>query len=191
MNLRSTFGSVFALSAALALASEAVAVEYKVDPVHSTVMFRVKHMNASMAYGRFNAVSGTFALDSDPAKCAFDVTVKTDSIDTASPDRDKHLKNTDFFNAKQFPTIAFKSKSVASAGQGMFEVTGDLTMHGVTKPVTVKMEHTGSGKGMKGEALAGVEAVMTIKRSDFGMKGMVGPIGDDVRVIVSLEGAGK
>src|SRR5215212_9781855 len=87
---------------------------YKVDTVHSTAIFRVKHMNTSYAYGRFNDISGQFSLDDqDPAQSRFDFVVKTDSIDTASANRDKHLKGPDFFNAVQYPTITFKSKSVA------------------------------------------------------------------------------
>lgn len=181
----------FALAAILApaLLVPASAADYKVDPVHSSVVFRVKHMNASYAYGRFNAIAGSFAIDAaDPARSKFDFTIKTDSIDTANPGRDTHLKNADFFNAKQFPTITFKSKTVASAGKDTYEVTGDLTLHGVTKPITVTVEHTGTGKDMRQNSIAGIESVFTIKRSDFGMKGLVGPVADDVKVMLSSEG---
>lgn len=170
---------------ALALAGEA----YRVDTVHSTVIFRVKHMGTSFAYGRFNVLEGTFDLDpADPGKSAIDFTVKAESIDTGNPKRDGHLKSPDFFNVRQYPKISFKSRSVTSAGKDTFDVNGDLTLHGVTKPVTVKVERVGGGKGMRGESLAGIEATFAIKRSDFGMKGMQGAIGDDVRVIVSAEG---
>jgi polyisoprenoid-binding protein YceI len=170
---------------ALALAGEA----YRVDTVHSTVIFRVKHMGTSYAYGRFNVLEGTFDLDpADPAKSALNFTVKTDSIDTGNPKRDGHLKSPDFFNVRQYPTITFKSRSVSSAGKDTYDVNGDLTLHGVTKPVTVKVERSGGGKGMRGESLAGIEATFALKRSDFGMKGMQGAVGDDVRVTVSVEG---
>ena len=172
----------------LALAAD----PFLVDTVHSSILFRVKHMNTSLAYGRFDDFAGAFLLDeADPSKSLFDLTIKAESVDTASAARDKHLKGTDFFNAQQFPTIKFKSKSVTKAAKGSYDVAGDLTLHGVTKPVTFKLSATGSGKGMRGEALAGVEATTVIKRSDFGMSFMVGPIGDEVTVIVALEGSRK
>jgi polyisoprenoid-binding protein YceI len=171
----------------LALAADA----FQVDTVHSTVQFRVKHMNVSYAYGRFNDVSGKFLLDeADPAKSVFDLSIKADSIDTANTKRDMHLKNTDFFNAKQFPTITFKSKTVTKVGTA-YDVVGDLNLHGVTKPVTFRLTSTGTGKGMAGGTLAGVEASTIIKRSDFGMTFMVGPVGDEVTVTVALEGSRK
>lgn len=185
---------ILTLAATLAacLAAPAIAATYKVDTVHSTVIFRVKHANASYAYGRFNNITGSFTIDAaKPAASSFDFTIKVDSIDTGAPDRDAHLKKTDFFNAAQFPTITFKSKKVAAADKGTFDVTGDLTMHGVTKPITVKISHTGTAPGMRGGEIAGIESTFTIKRSDFGMKGGMGMLGDDVTVTVSSEGAAK
>jgi polyisoprenoid-binding protein YceI len=164
---------------------------YQVDPVHSSVVFRVKHMNTSYFWGRFNKPSGSFALDEqDPASSQFDFQVETASVDTGNPMRDKHLQSPDFFNAVQYKTIAFKSKSVASAGPGTFEVTGDLTLHGVTKPLTIKVVKTGSGKGPRGNPIVGLDTSFAIRQSDFGMTKMVGPTGDDVWINVSIE-AGK
>lgn len=185
-----SFATVFG-AAMLAIAASAGAAEsYKVDTVHSSVVYKVKHMNASYAFGRFNDVQGTFAFDSaDPAQSKFDFTIKTDSIDTGNQGRDGHLKGPDFFNARQFPTISFKSSEVKSAGENAYEVAGKLTLHGVTKDVTVKIENTGSGAGPRGGKISGLYSEFTLKRSDFGMKNMVGPIGDDVTVMVSLEGA--
>jgi polyisoprenoid-binding protein YceI len=171
----------------LVLAADA----FQVDTVHSSVLFRVKHMNVSYTHGRFNDVSGNFLLDeADPSKSVFDLTIKSESIDTASTKRDNHLKGTDFFNSKQFPTITFKSKSVKKVDSA-YDVTGDLTLHGVTKSDTFRLSPTGTGKGMTGGALAGVEASVVIKRSDFGMTYMVGPVGDEVTVTVALEGNRK
>lgn len=165
---------------------------YKVDPVHSTVIFRIKHLEASYAYGRFDAVAGTFTLDEqDPTRSAFDLQVKADSVDTNDAKRDQHLKGADYFNVKQFPTLAFKSKSVKKSGANTYDVAGDLTMHGVTKPVSVKIETTGPAKKpamMGGGYAAGFEAQLAVKRGDFGMKGGAGMLGDDVRVIISVEG---
>jgi polyisoprenoid-binding protein YceI len=186
-----TSRTLFTAAVAAALPALAAAAEtFQVDPVHSSVNFRVKHMNVSYSYGRFNAISGTFTLDpTDPAKSAFEFNVRADSLDTGSPKRDGHLKSPDFFNVRQYPSISFKSKSVASAGENAYDVTGDLTLHGVTRPVTLKVEQTGKGPGMAGRgAAAGLLTTFNIKRSDFGMKGMVGPVGDDVRVEVAIEG---
>lgn len=182
--------AIAAVVLAAGLSAGAAETTYKVDPVHSSVNFRVKHMGTSYAHGRFNAVEGKFALDdADPARSSFEVKIKADSVDTNHKGRDAHLTGTDLFNAKQYPSIGFKSTKVAPSSDGTtMDVTGDLTFHGVTKPVTVKMEKVGTGKGMKGEALAGVETTFTLKRSDFGVKAMAGMLGEDVRVTVSLEG---
>ncbi len=185
--------NLFAAAAIFALGASAhatAAETFKVDAVHSSVVYSVKHMNVSMSFGRFNKIDGSFSLDpADPTKGRLEFTVPTDSIDTGNTARDGHLKGPDFFNAKQFPTITFKSKSVASAGPSTFDVKGDLTLHGVTKEVAVKVELTGTAPGMRGGKIAGILSEFTIKRSDFGMKNPVGPIGDDVRIIVSIEGA--
>jgi polyisoprenoid-binding protein YceI len=170
------------------LAAANAADTYKVDTVHSAALYRVKHMNASYAYGRFNQITGTFTIDAqDPSKCQFDFQVNTGSVDSGNPQRDQHLKSPDFLNAKQYPTITFKSKSVTSAGKDAYEVTGDMTLHGVTKPVTVKVEVTGTGRGPRGP-IAGIESVFTIKRGEFGMTGMAGAVGEDIRITVSAEG---
>jgi polyisoprenoid-binding protein YceI len=169
--------------------SGAAGETYNVDTVHSTTIFRVKHMNASFAYGRFNDITGQFAFDEqDPAQCRFDLQVKTASVDTGNAGRDKHLKSPDFFNAVQYPTMAFKSKTVTKSGTDAYQVSGDLTLHGVTKPVSVKLTRVGSGKDMRGRAVTGFECHLSIKRSDFKMSNMVGPVGDDVWIIVSVEG---
>ncbi len=195
--MRREFGSrMFAVAigvgALLAMSGTAVADTYKVDGVHSSVVFRVKHMNVSYFYGRFNEVSGRFTFDdSEPANSSFEITVKTKSIDTRSKKREKHLKSPDFFHVKQFPTIEFKSTAVKKTGDDTFEVTGDLTLHGETRPITVTVERVGVGPGRRGGSIAGFETVFNIKRSDFGMNFMVGPLGDDVRLMVGIEGRGK
>lgn len=173
------------LAAATVPAAQA-ADTLKIDGVHSFVVFRIKHMGIGQAYGRFNDVSGTFSLDeADPTKSSFDVKVKSESVDTGNAKRDNHLKSPDFFNAKEFPTISFKSTEFKKTGEKMYEVTGDLTLHGVTKPITAKLEHIGTAKDK-----TGVEATITIQRSEFGMKFGLdnGDLGDDVQLRVSLEG---
>ncbi len=166
--------------------ASSLAESYKVDPVHSFVLFRIKHMGIGQAYGRFNQSSGTFSIDeSDPAKCAIDVTVKAESVDTGNAKRDSHLKSPDFFNAKEFPTIKFKSKTFTKTGERMYDVEGELTLHGVTKPIAVKVEHIGTANDK-----AGIEATFTVKRSEFGMTFGLdnGSLGDEVTVRVGLEG---
>jgi polyisoprenoid-binding protein YceI len=174
------------------IASPAVfaADNYKVDPVHSTSVFRIKHANIAWFWGRFTEPTGSFTLDeADPSKSSFRIELLADKVDSANPKRDAHLKSPDFFNAKQFPKITFKSTSVAKGeGENMLAVTGDLTMHGVTKSVTVPVEISGKGQFMN-TPRAGVEATLTVKMSDFQIKGMPGALSDEVKVVVSLEGA--
>ncbi|GJM25274.1 MAG: polyisoprenoid-binding protein [Phycisphaerae bacterium] len=170
-------------------ASEAIADEYTIDGGHSSILFRVMHKKSAPFYGRFNAVSGTFSIDADPSKSSFDVTVKTDSIDSNNKKRDGHLKSPDFFNALEFPTLSFKSTKVEAGKEGALKVTGDLTCHGVTKSITIDVAITGSNEGPRG-ASKGIETIFTIKRSEFGMSyGLEGGmLGDDVKIIVALEG---
>jgi polyisoprenoid-binding protein YceI len=162
---------------------------YRVDPVHSSVVFRIKHFNVGYIHGRFNQIAGTVTFDpNNPDKASFDLQVKADSIDTNNTARDKHLKGPDFFNVQEFPSITFKSKQVRPVSDRMYEVTGDLTLHGVTQPVTAKLEYVGTGKDPRGTERIGFETTFTIRRSEFGMKGMLGDIGDEVRITAAFEG---
>jgi polyisoprenoid-binding protein YceI len=133
---------------------------------------------------------GTFTIDeSDPTKSTFSVELTVEKIDTNNDKRNAHLKSPDFFNAKQYPKITFKSTSVKKGqGDNMLEVTGDLTMHGVKKPSTVQVELTGKGEFPPTVKRAGVEANFVVKTSDFEIKGMPGALSDEVKVVVSLEG---
>ena len=179
------------LGVSLALAAPARAAEtYKADPVHSSAIFRAHHAGAGYVWGRFNDPAGTFALDdADPTKSTFTVEIQVANVDTHNAQRDGHLKSPDFFNAKQYPTITFKSKSVkAGSAANMLEVTGDLTMHGVTKSAIISVELTGKGEFPPGTQRAGVEATFAVKRSEFDMSKMIGPVGDEVRLVVALEG---
>lgn len=173
-------------------APSVAAKTYEIDSVHSSAIFRIKHFEASYFYGRFNDITGTVVHDeANPAGSSVEVTIKADSVMTGNGKRDEHLKSQDFFNAAEFPVLSFKSKGVKKgSGKGELEVTGDLTIHGVTKPLTTKVSHTGTGKGRGGE-VAGFETVFTIKRSDFDMKFMVGPLGDEVQVTISLEAGSR
>ena len=161
------------------------------DTVHSFVLFRIKHLGTSWAFGRFNDFTVGLTTDGAGSLAGVEFDVKTASVDTGQAKRDGHLKSPDFFNAEQFPDITFKSKSVKAAGEGAWDVSGDLTLHGETKPVTVKVTKVGAGKDMKGGEILGLEAAFTVKRSDYGMSNMVGPIGDEVAVTVAVEAAKK
>jgi polyisoprenoid-binding protein YceI len=163
----------------------ATAEPFAIDSVHSTVLFRIKHMGTSNAWGRFNHVSGT--VDLDAARPNIDVEIKTDSIDTASQKRDQHLKSPDFFNAKQFPSISFKSTHIKPGADGTYEVEGTLSLHGVAKPVSVQLVRVGAGKNPMGVSIVGYETVFDVKRSDYGMKYLLEGLGDEVKLIVSLE----
>ncbi len=162
---------------------------YKIDPVHSTALFRIQHAGAGYLYGRINGPEGSINVDeSDPTKTSFDVTLQAKNIDTNNPQRDTHLKSPTFFSAEEFPTLTFKSTAVKAAGDNKLEVTGDLTIHGQTKSITVTLDHTGTSSNPQMGNRIGYEGTFTIKRSDFGMSAMQGGVGDEVRIIISLEG---
>lgn len=162
---------------------------WKVDDVHSMAMFRVQHNGAGMFWGRFDDVDGTVTTTgSGPDALAFDITIDANSVSSGNEKLNAHLKTPDFFSVKEFPVMTFKSTSSKRGSDGMWEVSGDFTMHGVTKPITAKVEVTGMSKSRGGD-VAGFEATFTVDRSQFGMNYGVdkGGIGKDVRVIVGLE----
>lgn len=181
------------LALAVGVVSAATAAEtYAIDPVHSAFLYRVKHLGASYSYGRFNESAGSFTIDpDDPAKSSVSITIKAASIDTANEARDKHLRSPDFFNVVEFPEITFKSTSIKKLEGNTYEVTGELTILGVTKTVASRAEFVGKGKGMRGEERAGFDGSFTIKRSDFGMTYMPEAIGDEVTILWGIEGIKK
>lgn len=167
--------------------------DFAIDLAHSGVSFQIRHMDISWIQGRFNQFSGEFTLDSsDPAKSSFKMTIKADSVDTNSAQRDGHLKSGDFFNAKQYPTIEFVSTSVAPA-EGGYQVTGNMTMHGETKPVSFELKGGKMTEFPKGTPRTGFTAQFKVKRTDFGVaaKTPAAMIGDDVWVTISFEGTKK
>jgi polyisoprenoid-binding protein YceI len=167
----------------------AQAASYKLDGVHTSVVFGVGHLGVATTWGRFNAVSGTFSFDPEsPATASFDVTVDANSIDTNSEKRDQHLRSPDFFNVKEFPTITMKSKSVKKTGDRSYEVKADLALHGVTKELTLQVKHVGSGDDPWGSYRSGFETRFKVRRSEFKMEFMPNAVGDEVELIVSIEG---
>lgn len=162
---------------------------YKVDPVHSSVVFSIKHAGVTDFHGSFNEINGTVVFDAaDPAKSSVELTVPVESVDSRHPKRDAHLKSPDFFNAAEFPAITFKSTKVEAAGADTFKVTGDFTLLGVTKSITVDFKKGKEGKGMEGETRGGGETRFTLKRSDYGMTFMPDVLGDEVSLVISVEG---
>jgi polyisoprenoid-binding protein YceI len=179
------------LLSVLALAGTTIAQAdtFKIDPVHSAIIFKIGHFGVGHVYGRFDTFSGTFTFDqSDPSKDAANVEIKTDSVDTNFPDRDKHIKSPDFFNAAQYPTATFKSTAVKKVDDKTYEVTGDFTLRGVTKPLTLNLQVIGTGPGPKGETRMGWEGAATLKRSEFDVKTFLPAVTDDVDLIIAAEG---
>ena len=174
-------------------ATTAHAATYRIDPVHSSVHFRARHFGVSNVYGRFNDFAGTLAYDeSDPSQWMVKLEVETESVDTGNERRDTHLRSTDFFNAKQFPTLTFESREVEKVGEGLFRVQGDLTILGTTRPVEAEVRLVGTGKHPRSNApLVGFETEVTLARSDFGMEFMLGPVGDEIGVTVAVEAAAE
>ena len=168
----------------------AQAVTYRIDPVHSFIIFRVKHLNTGFAYGRFNTFSGTIVVDErNPANSSIELEIDANSVDTGNSQRDDHLRSPDFFSARQFPKITFKSTRVRKINDTTVEVQGDLTMRGVTRPITARVTFTGKGRNQRGQEIIGFETTFTIRRSQFNINyGLNGGLADEVRVTFAVEG---
>ena len=183
-----------AVAAALALASPALAADtYQFDKSHTTVGFQVRHI-FTMLGGKFQDFTGTIHVDrTKPENSSVEFTVQAATVFTNDAKRDEHLKSPDFFDVAKYPTITFKSTSVKPAGDNVYQVTGDLTMHGVTKSITIPVTFLGEGKDPWGNEKAGFETSTTLDRKDYGVNwnktldqgGVL--IGDEVKVQVSVE----
>lgn len=182
-------------AAAILVCGAAFGAEYTIDTVHSAAIFKVKHMGASWSYGQFTDIAGT--LSYDPAKAeasTIEVTIKAESVNTHNEMRDRHLKGPDFFNTKENPTLSFKSSAWKKTGDHTYDVTGELSIAGKSKTITVPVEHVGDGKDPRGNELTGFHTTFTIDRTEFGMNyGVVegGGIGKDVEVTFSVEAIKK
>ena len=168
---------------AVPVAAHAAADTYAVDPMHSSVNFTVDHLGLTNIYGRFNKFTGTFSVDT--------VSVDTNENDKGSRarSRDEHLRSADFFNAAEFPKMTFKSSKVVFSGDNPTAVEGNLTLLGVTHPLTLNLERfkCNPAAGNAKERCGGV-AVGKLKRSDFGMKRGVPNIGDEITLMLAFEG---
>ena len=162
---------------------------YQLDPAHTSVVFRVKHLGTANVYGRFNGPTGTLVFDeASPAKSSINIQVNAKNVDTAVEKRDNHLRSPDFFNVAEHPLISFKSRSVKKVAKDTYEVSGDLSLLGKSRPITVTARQTGQGNDPWGKFRRGFETTFTIKRSEFGMDFMMGGVSDEVGLTVSVTG---
>ncbi|MCX5261142.1 YceI family protein [Streptomyces canus] len=144
--------------------------DYTIDASHSTIGFTVRHAMVTNVKGKFDEFSGSLHLDGgDPSASTASIDVKMDSIDTGSADRDGHLKSADFFKIEEFPTMTFRSTKAEALGDEDYRITGDLTILGTTKPVTIDLEFNGAAKDPFGNERVGFEGKAEIKRSDWGL----------------------
>ena len=161
---------------------------YSIDAVHSTVFFKIKHLNTSWSYGRFNNLSGTFNLyPDDMERSSLNVSIDVTSIDTNDEKRDGHLKSEAFFDVEQFPDANFASRSIKKTGDRKFTAEGSLMLHGVKQPLTLELEEVGAIDSEKMGVLAGFHGEFTIKRSEFGITYGPEALGDEVHVTISIE----
>lgn len=182
--------SRFLAPAALVLALPAFAGDtYTIDATHSEVGFRVRHLVSKIS-GRFSKFTGTITVDDkDITKSSVQVSIDAASVNTDSEGRDKHLRSADFFDVEKYPSLTFKSTAVKDLGNGKLQVTGDLTMHGVTKSVSFPVTNFGAKPGMKpGTFVAGFgDATLTLNRQDYGVSYGKGMIGDEVQISLDVE----
>lgn len=179
------------LAAALAFPAVAATSDWQIDPAHSSAQFAVKHLSISTVRGAFTKVQGMVQFDEkDISKSVVDVTIDTGSVDTREPNRDKDLRSDHFFDVDKFPTITFKSKKVEQVSPGKLKVTGDLTIHGVTKEAVLDVDGPSAPiKDPWGNQRMGVNASTKISRKDFGIGTNYPPamIGDDISITIDSE----
>ena len=169
---------------------------WAIDPGHTSVEFAVKHMMFTTVKGRFGGVQGTITLgEHGLANSAVEVEIDAATVDTRDAKRDEHLRSEDFFHVEQFPTLTFKSTKVEPISADRARVTGDLTIHGVTREVTLDATMTGQGKNPWGMEVAGFEASTRISRKDFGLEWNVALeaggllVGDEIKISLDVEAA--
>lgn len=181
---------VLSLSSLLVAFPAHAADRYEFDKSHTAILFFVDHIGFSKTVGKFNDFDGYFTFDEKkPETSSIDVAIKPASVQTSSSKLDEHLQNKDFFNSAQFPEVKFVSTSIKVTGRNTGDVTGDLTMLGVTKPVVLQVTFNKSANHpMTQDPVSGFSATTTIKRSEFGMSYGLGMVGDEVKLIIETEG---
>jgi polyisoprenoid-binding protein YceI len=190
MKLTTKFLALAALASGIANMASAAIETYTIDPVHSSVGFSVRHFLTKVP-GLFTKFSGTITVDrANLENSTVEATIDVGSVSTNNEKRDGHLKTPDFFDAANFSTITFKSTSWKKTGDSTFDVTGDLTIRGTTKPVVLKVDLMGFGPGMQGAQLSGWDASTTINREDFGVNGpafLGKALGSEVGISITVE----
>jgi polyisoprenoid-binding protein YceI len=180
----------FLVAVLFATAAWAQGSEWQIDPAHTTVAFTVRHMGISNVHGRFTKVSGTANLDdSDITKSSVNATIDVASINTGNDSRDNDLRSANYFDAAQFPTMTFKSKSITKAGDNKLKVVGDLTIKGVTKEVTLDVDGPSSPIKMGPNQRRGLSATTSINRKDFGVgaKTPAAMVGEEIKIQIDAE----
>jgi len=194
MKIQSKLLVVSALVLGLAAGARAATEAFDIDPVHSSVGFKIRHL-VSHVPGSFTNVTGTIKVDRANLEAStVEATIAIDSVNTANDKRDGHLKSPDFFDVAKYATATFKSTAWKKTGENTYDVTGDLTLHGVTKSVTLQTTLLGFGPGMRGGTTSGWEITGTINKSDFGVNGpaMLGKaLGDEVKLEIQVEANAK
>ena len=173
------------------IGGQAMAADYAIDKQgqHAFVNFKISHLGYIWLYGTFKDFDGTFSFDAaNPEASKVNVTLKTASVDTNHAERDKHIRSADFLNASKHATATFESTSVKSTGEGTADVTGNLTLNGVTKPVVIAAKFIGEGKDPWGGYRAGFEGSTTLTLKDFDISMDLGPASQTVELIISVEG---
>jgi polyisoprenoid-binding protein YceI len=161
---------------------------WQIDPNHSSSQFSVRHLGISTVHGVFQKTTGTVSYDpADPSKTQIDATIDVSSVDTRVQRRDDDLRSPHFFDAAKYPTITFKSKRTEAAGPGKLKVTGDLTIHGVTKEVVLDVDGPSAPVNAMGGVRVGAEATTKVNRQDFGISGAPGIVGDEVSITLDVE----
>lgn len=169
----------------------AAAAEYGIDPSHTFIEFEISHLGYSVLSGRFNTYSGSFNWDADnPAASSINITIKTNSIDTNWAERDKHLRSADFLDVETYPEASFKSTKYSGDANGG-RLDGVLTLHGVSKPITLQIERVGEGKDPWGGYRAGFKGTTSLKRADFGISYNLGPAAETMQFHLFVEGVRK
>ena len=182
------------LAACLTAPTWAMAEEYEIDTkgAHAFIQFRIQHLGYSWLYGRFNEFSGSFSYDEkNPEAASIEVVIKTASIDSNHAERDKHLRNKDFLEVKKYPEARFVSTSFKENGDGTAVLTGDFTLHGVTKPITIDVEHIGHGPDPWGGYRRGFSGTTSFALADYGINYNLGPKSKEVELTLSVEGIRK
>lgn len=183
--------AILALGASLLGAGQVMAADYVIDKQgqHAFVNFKISHLGYSWLYGTFRDFDGTFSFDAaKPEASKVAVELKTASLDSNHAERDKHLRSPDFLNVKKHPTATFKSTKVVSTGEGTADISGDLTLNGVTRPVVIAARFIGEGKDPWGGYRAGFEGSTKLALKDFDIKTDLGPASQEVELIISVEG---